>query len=282
MECRVGLPTDGIARWRCDICSQINVFTNDQCLRCQEPYSADKKQQHKVKKGRVTNPVPSAASQSRSRAPSKPTPVLHNPKQKIAMAKAAKGKENRPGKTVSGVGSSKVSTSSSYKMKKLKKEDLSTKHLGYKSGKKRNVGGMVRSKLNHDTASYRAKFVGKGNPNDVKGVIKGMRKGSQYATMGDLTKNGWTTSVGKHKAKEFSTKNMSEKQKARNRAIVKLNDARPVTPPPKRGKGQRKAGLLDQLQKAHSGEIMANMRSKGRYMRPATKDMGGGKSAYTL
>lgn len=257
MECRVGLPTDGIARWRCDICSQVNVFTNDQCQRCQEPFSEDRKQQHKVQKGRVTNPVP-AASQSRSRAISKPSPVQHQnvrSAQKLAMKATKKGKSS---KTVSGVrgGTVSASSNSSYKMKKLKKEDLSSKHLGYKSGKKRNVSGIVRSKLNHDTAAYRAKFVGKGNPNDIKGVIKGMKKGSQYATCNDLTKNGWTTSVGKHKAKEFSTKNMSEKQKARNRTICSLNDARPVAPPPRKGRG-----MIDRLQKAHSGGAMANMRS---------------------
>jgi len=282
MECRVGLPTDGIARWRCDVCSLLNVFTNDECQRCREPFSEEKKLLHKVKKGRVSNPVAAPGPASRSR-PKQPTPVMVS-KPNSSSSKSGKAKASR---SVSGVGNSKVSasSSSSYKMKKLKKEDLSSKHLGYKSGKQRNVSGMVRSKLNHDTAAYRAKFVGKGNPNDIKGVIKGMKKGSQYATVGDLTKNGWTTSVGKHKAKQFSTKNMSEKQKkaaARNRTVTAIKDARPVTPPPRRGKGQAKGGLLDRLQKAHSGEIMANMRSKGRYMRPQTKDMGAGKSAYTL
>ena len=78
--------------------------------------------------------------------------------------------------------------------KPLKKPDLSEKHLGYKAKKTANVGTFTRSKLNHDTASYRAKFEGKGNPNDIPTNIPGMKKG-MVAGINDLTKNGFQTSI---------------------------------------------------------------------------------------
>lgn len=59
-----------------------------------------------------------------------------------------------------------------------------------------------------------------------------------------------------------------------------MYDERPVTPPNKNGKGKR--SLIDRLQKAHSGEIMANLRHGGRYMRPETKRIEGGQTKYKL
>ena len=53
-----------------------------------------------------------------------------------------------------------------------------------------------------------------------------------------------------------------------------------MTPPNKNGKGKR--SLIDRLQKAHSGEIMANLRHGGRYMRPETKRIEGGQTKYKL
>lgn len=191
------------------------------------------------------------------------------------------------------------------KMKKLKREDLSERHLGYKSGKKRNINTTVRSKLNHDTAAYRAKHGAK-NLNDKRSVIKGMKKGVQYATINDMTRNGFQTTLS-NKTKSYSTKNMSAKQKnaanagnaaasgstaaasrlkplseKKKKLIRKLTDDRPVTPPPQRKKGQKRQGLIDRLQKAASGDIMANMRQGGRYARKQQIDMGEGKSLYAL
>ena len=76
--------------------------------------------------------------------------------------------------------------------KGYKKPDLSAKHIGYKSNKKR-MTNSVGSKLNYDTASYRAKFEGKGKESSTR--VTGMRKGVAVATMNDLTKNGFQTSL---------------------------------------------------------------------------------------
>ena len=165
---------------------------------------------------------------------------------------------------------SKVSTTNRYGDKKLKKVNLNEKHLGYKASKKQKINGFVRSKLNNDTASYRAKFDGKGNSKDLKRTIKGMKNGSNYATIDDLTKNGFNTTL--------STTNKLKKTRA---SIRKLIDERPVTPPPKGKKGVKR-GLLDKLQKAHTGEIMANMRYNGRYMRPQKKQFGSGTTKFAL
>ena len=73
---------------------------------------------------------------------------------------------------------------------------------------------------------------------------------------------------------------MSESAKA---SIRRLNDERPVTPPPRgmKGKGGKRS-LIDRLQKAHTGEIMANLRHGGRYMRPQKKQVGSGTTVYEL
>eukprot|EP01083_Nonionella_stella_P226277 803757_1 len=306
MERRVGLPTDGQTRWRCDICSLLNIYSNDECSRCKEPMTKERKQRNlllpqKSKRSQSTS-IHSTSSSSTSASSSNPSSrrssvsiqsagksiISHkNPQKKPRK----RGKNNTFGFSSKNKGkTSKVPNNGDYKMKKLRKEDLSEKHLGYKSKKKRNVNGLVRSKLNHDTASYRAKFEGKGNPNDVKRVIKGMKKGVQYATINDLTKNGFQTTLSKknkssssnvpHKKTNSRFKSMSESTKT---SIRKLNDERPVTPPP-RGCKQKggKRTLIDRLQKAHTGEIMANLRQGGRYMRPQKKRMGSGTTVYEL
>eukprot|EP01083_Nonionella_stella_P100183 282236_1 len=283
MERRVGLPTDGQPRWRCDICSLLNIFTNDQCSRCKEPMTKERKQRNLL--------LPQKSRRSHSTSTSSSASSSNPSSRKSSVSIKSAGKKNTFGFSSKNKGKTcKVSSNSNYNMKKLRKEDLSEKHLGYKSKKKRNVNGFVRSKLNHDTASYRAKFEGKGNPNDVKRVIKGMKKGVQYATINDLTKNGFQTTLSKknkssssnvpHKKTNSRFKSMSESTKT---SIRKLNDERPVTPPP-RGCKQKggKRTLIDRLQKAHTGEIMANLRQGGRYMRPQKKRMGSGTTVYEL
>ena len=49
MECRVGLPNDNQKRWRCFICSQLNLWDNNACKRCQEPVSETQKLENKLK-----------------------------------------------------------------------------------------------------------------------------------------------------------------------------------------------------------------------------------------
>ena len=115
-----------------------------------------------------------------------------------------------------------------------------------------------------------------------------MKKGVQYATINDLTRNGFQTTLS-NKNKNKNNKNtnnnprfkqMSEAKKA---SIRKLNDERPVTPPPRGVKGKTgKRTLIDRLQQAHSGEIMANLRQGGRYMRIQKKQMGSGTTKYAL
>eukprot|EP01084_Bolivina_argentea_P041169 75978_1 len=304
MECRVGLPTDGLTRWRCDICSLLNIYTNDECSRCKEPMTNQRKQRNilkprnKTTSNNKTKIIPSvSSSNSSSKSTSRRSSISMRNAGKSILSQQHSSKQSRfnPNKDrkrrTDNKNKKKLGFNNDYKMKKLKKEDLSTKHLGYKSSKKRNVNTFVRSKLNHDTASYRAKFEGKGNPNDKKRIIKGMKKGVQYATINDLTKNGFTTTLSNGKNKNKSSfqstkttnsrfKKMSEKKKA---SIRKLNDDRPVTPPPKgvKSKGGR-TSLIDRLQKAHTGEIMANLRAGGRYMRPQQKRIEGGTTVHAL
>ena len=49
MECRVGLPNDNQPRWRCFICSQLNLWDNNECKRCQEPMTESQKIENKLK-----------------------------------------------------------------------------------------------------------------------------------------------------------------------------------------------------------------------------------------
>ena len=251
MECRVGLPTDGITRWRCDICSMLNVYSNDECLRCKEPMSKERKQKNILlpqKKSSATKPVivksnsnnnysfqnSSSTSSSSSNSSRRSSTSMRNAgKSVISQNNKADKRRNRNSKNsknksvnnntfgFDSKGNGKISKRSvgqnnNYKMKKLKKEDLSEKHLGYKSSKKRNVNTFVRSRLNHDTASYRAK--GSKNPNDKKSVIKGMKKGTQYATINDLTRNGFQTTL--------SNPNKNKKMNAKNSSVQKKQDPR--------------------------------------------------------
>ena len=280
MEQRVGLPSDGLTRWRCDICSLLNVYSNDECSRCKEPMTKERKEQNKIlppKQMRRQHPVSQQHVQQK-----RSNQVARYPQKQKKIGKENKrsntygfNKKNQKGKI------SKVSTTTNrYGDKKLKKVDLNEKHLGYKASKKQKVNGFVRSKLNHDTASYRAKLEGKGNPNDIKRTIKGMKKGVQYATIDDLTKNGFQTTLST-KNKNKGDKQQQYKLQKTRASIRKLVDERPVTPPPK-GKRGVKRGLLDKLQKAHTGEIMANMRHGGRYMRTQKKRFGSGTTKYAL
>ena len=49
MQCKVGLPTDGQQRWRCGICSQLNLWDRDSCKRCDEPVDLETKHNWKIK-----------------------------------------------------------------------------------------------------------------------------------------------------------------------------------------------------------------------------------------
>ena len=280
MECRVGLPTDGVVRWRCDICSLLNVYSNDTCKRCQEPMGDERKKRNKIlpkKKAPSSTQRVSASTGSSSSSSSSASSSRRSTARNVSKPRDSKKSANMHGFSGKNNGKSSgvTATKRDYKMKKLRKEDLSEKHLGYRSGKKRNINTMVRSKLNHDTAAYRAKHGGK-NPNDIKGVIKGMKKGVQYATINDLTRNGFQTTL--------STKNKAAGKAAnkKNKLIRKLADDRPVSPPPKRKKGQNRSGLIDRLQKAASGDVMANMRAGGRGTKKQQVDMGEGRSMYAM
>ena len=135
-------------------------------------------------------------------------------------------------------------------MKKLSKVDMSEKHLGYKASKKSNTHTFVRSKLNHDTASYRAKFAGKGNPNDLPSNVTGMKKGMRVATVNDLTRNGFQTSVAENlknkqqiaAAKNRTSKNLLPRKTGSNKANLhgfqhhngtsSKTSTKPLNPPP--------------------------------------------------
>lgn len=258
MECKVGLPTDGKIRFRCDICSLLNVYENDNCKRCQEPFDKKRKDANIVKPSNIkTKPVIVKSSNQIK---------LHNKNTSIKIYE--NNKQNK--KNIKTTTKNTYKSNNNYKMKKLEKVDMSEKHLGYKAKNKSNMKTFVRSKLNHDTASYRAKFDDK-NIKEKKTKIQGLK--GNYATINELTRNGFQTSISK-------SKKPSKTDQIKTR-IKNLHDERPVTPPPNKGKAKKRT-LIDRLQQAHSGEIMANLRKGGRYMRPDKKDIEGGKSLYTL
>ena len=242
MECRVGLPADGKKRFRCDICSLLNMYDNDVCKRCQEPYNKERKDANIIRNNINTRPVVVKS-------------IHKNKSQKIT-------KNNY----------------NNNKIKKLQKHDMSEKHLGYKTKKKGNIKTAVKSKLNYDTASYRAKFDDK-NLKNKKVKINGM-KGNNYATINELTRNGFQTSI-KSKNSSKNNNKLNNKINYTKNKIKNLHDERPVTPPPNKGKS-KKRGLIDRLQKAHSGEIMANLRQGGRYIKPVKKSIEGEKTVYAL
>jgi len=312
MEFRVGLPTDGKKRWRCDICSLLNVWENNECKRCKEPMDEQRKKKLYLKPRKIEGTTPRIVSNNntnksnnynkpnnynRSKSTFSKKKVSKSNSNNVKIYEFNKSKKNQKEKNTFGFNKNKnikkIKTTNKNSYKPLRKENLSEKHLGYRSSKKR-VNTYVRSKLNHDTAAYRAKFSDKENKNSLSHKISGMKKGVPVYTMNDLTKNGFQTRIN-HKPNQpiknpikknnKSKYNYQQKRKSINKKIVSLHDERPVTPPPKkapRGKGQKKRSLIDMLQKECSGEIMANLRQGGRYIRKEKKNMEGGKSKYDL
>lgn len=280
MKCRVGLPSDGKKRWRCDICSLLNIYEKDVCGRCEEPFDDDRKKQNVIRNQLHSKPMPYQSTSNTNFAANKNNRnAIKKQTKKSKDSTIYEFNKNKKIKKMSNT------LSNSKKMKKVRKPDLSKKHLGYKTKNKGNIRYSVKSKLNYDTASYRAKFVGKGNPKDRKSTISGMKAGVNYATINDLTKNGFQTSLSSSSAvdhkKQKSKYVLKPIGKQRAAVIRRLVDEKPVTPPPKQ-KGKKKRSLIDRLQNAHSGDIMANLKSKGRYVRAEKKRMEGGTSKYSL
>ncbi|ETO29701.1 hypothetical protein RFI_07420 [Reticulomyxa filosa] len=294
MEYAVGLPQDGLKRWRCNICSCLNLYDNNLCKRCQEPVNTETKKEWEVNLRKVSEPVKSSPIKNengskvveRSEKTSKslaPNRVSRSHSQEEPPLKIAKQsirhKSNAPS-------TSKLKTNNSAKTKRYNKPNLSEKHLGYKSNKKM-VRLSVQSKLNYDTASYRSKFQNTtGSSSEGATKISGLKNSVQVATINDLTKNGFQTRI-QHPKQPNETLNIKKSRQEVRKKIQSLQDSRPVTPPPPTKKEERqgnngKRSLIDMLQKEHSGEIMANLRAKGRRVAAEVKDMEGGKSKYTL
>jgi len=137
----------------------------------------------------------------------------------------------------------------------LHKQD--PKKLGYKPSRQGNAKTIVRSKLNHDTASYRGKF------EHTQKKLGGKRM--NIATLEHLvSKQGFNTAVKKLKTGCIS------------------HDERPMTPPGKR-KGKRGGGSwITALQNASSTGAVASLRHKERYHRASHVDIAGKKSKFAL
>lgn len=139
---------------------------------------------------------------------------------------------------------------------------MDPKKLGYKPSRKGNAKSFTRSKLNHDTASYRGKFQHNAKP-------LGGRK-MNIATIEHLvSKQGFNTAIKKMKTGWDS------------------HDERPVTPPGKRKGGKRKGGKrgrswITALQSAASTGAVASLRHKERYHQAQHLDIDGKKSKLAL
>lgn len=208
---KVGLPSDE-PRWRCTVCSLLNVMANEACKRCQEPHSEEDRQANRVKMGRPSKGPSKNAIVSGSSVRRLNNPRTTNPKPRIPAATGpkktglTKAPIRRPAqKKKKSVGSRKVLPACGKKM--------TAKQLGYKSKTqgKSTMKTFVKSKLHHDTAAYRGKF----EHNDKNA-------GSSMASISDLkSKNGWQTSLSNRPNK------LRDKQKAEEAKKAAGNAGRP-------------------------------------------------------
>lgn len=265
---QIGLPPG--KHWRCPACSLLCRFQKDQCPRCTEVVTEEEKNKYEVKASSVKSrhiPLhlakpkkgePQKPRSTKSRAPagkttkSKTTSTLNSNKKTQKKTKSVRG-FNSKGKTKNVSLSKKPNKKAP---KPIHKQD--PKQLGYKPSRKGNVNTFTRSKLNHDTASYRGKFAHTAKPLGGKKM--------NIATIEHLvSKQGFNTAVKKMKNGCDS------------------HTDRPVTPPGKRKKGgKRQSSWITALQQAASTGAVASLKHRDARHEARHLDIAGKKSKMAL
>lgn len=276
---QVGLPEG--RRWRCPACTLMVRFEANQCPRCTEMVNDDEKGALEVKSSSVQKKhIPyhlAKPTASRKDGPKvevkvpkkKRTPTTNKLKSNTTKSKprskstfSVNSRAKPKARAVRGF-DSKGRTRNVRNDKKKPAKKLGTpvhkqdpKKLGYKPSRQGNAKTFVRSKLNHDTASYRGKF------EHTQKKLGGKRM--NIATLEHIvSKQGFNTAVKKMKKGWDS------------------HDDRPVTPPPKKGKRKGKSWITA-LQNASSTGAVASLRHKERYHNARHVDIDGKKSKFAL
>lgn len=272
-------------KWRCQVCTFLNVMSTEACRRCKEPTTEEERAAYIVKA------APVQARASRSSAPSFAQAKASSTSKSTTKTKAAKSTKapvfsQSGGQSTSGRGSSRASASStsswprsggessssstasrssskgavnkgkinglpqkkSKTIRRQPKEQFHKGDLGYKP-KKNNIHRPVQSRLNHDTVSYRAKF-------EKEGEQRGLGNKGNIFTIGSTTKNGFVSStryVNKHDEKAAPRPAKYSQGKAY------------------KGQGKRQAGLLGMLQQACNSTAVASLKHTGTKHIPTVK-----------
>ena len=126
------------------------------------------------------------------------------------------------------------------------------------SANKANIHGVVRSKLNHDTASYRGKFE---DPNEPAVKVH---------TLATSTKNGFVSSAKPAVAKDP----VNAWEAHQNKPLKKMSAADMSSKP---------RSTIEMLQQAATGNAIASLKHTGVEVAPEKKAMAGGQySKYEM
>jgi len=267
-----------IAKWRCRVCTFLNVFSSGACTRCREPVTDNDKEQLKVPVSvaaafqpsqqsaagtsarpaftgvTVAKPFPTESKRSSaSKLSSKGTTKIATPGAKSANIHGFTAKGKAAGSSVSPADAGKAG------LPAVKWNDRHKGDLGYKASKA-NVHSFVHSKLNHDTASYRAKFEKEPSAEDSKGA--------NIHSISDLTKNGFVSSVSRKSGSSVSNAYTRHEATAAPRPAKYRSGG---------SKGKSGGGLLAMLQAAADPSAIASLKHTGVVHQPTTKGLGAGQ-----
>ena len=258
-------------KWRCKVCTFLNGFGVPHCMRCQEPTSED--EQARLKVHRVKSASPSIEEKKHRSSAEAPRAENHNSHNNPSVASVARvqppsssstqlspsaaASKPAPKAVPRSASNSNVHTVKQFAKKQtVKAQPMNKIHqgdLGY-TPSKANIHTFTRSKLNHDTVSYRAKFE---KEDDDKS--QGTESKANIQTLGGMVKNGFISSSAPR------PKNKHDETPAPRPAKYSLGP-----------KAQSKGGLLSMLQAAASSDAVASLKHTGTTVMPSVKPLGDG------
>jgi len=209
-------------------------------------------------KSRSRGSMSTSSSKPNSRRQAKRTGALSPLKRTSSGFGSSAGMKKKPSSS-----SSSNSRSSGPSIRKKNFTDMNEKQLGYKASKKASTRTFANSgsRLHRDTAAYRGKFEQK---------ALGGKKGN-IATVGDLkSKSGWQTSI------QMKNNPWQKHQEKACRPPAKYSGGRLG------GTNKGDQTLISRLQQACSGDAVASLHHKGRFLDKYHKEMDGQKTKFAL
>jgi hypothetical protein len=256
-------------------------MNQESCKRCMEPTTEEQRENQRLAVSSAPSSSSSSSSAAAAAAPPSAARVRAPPRAARARAQPAASRtiaatsattsasSSRPKKTTKkGNSKAKVHTLPKKKSATIRRKPQERFHkgdLGYKPKKGGNINSFVRSRLNHATVSYAAKFA-KDDGSDGK-----RKKSGNIHTIGSGTVNGFVAPSVK-RTNAATAHDMT----AAPRPAKYSMGGRSMKVSGKCGAKPGGGGLLGFLQSVSAQEAVASLKHTKRTVSKQTKDLGNG------